>query len=106
MFVGEFEPVFGKNVRYLRGLCGLSQKSLATLVGTTSQCIRIIEEATGGISLDYRIMERLQEVFCVDIKNLTRVDFTAQQYLFPVYEDSAYPPVLHHNYDLSEKGLL
>lgn len=93
VLVGDFEPVFGKNVGYLRRQSGLTQKSLGVLVGTSQKYIQKIEQAKGFVAMDYRILMRLCEVFGVDIKNLARVDFAAQEYPFPVYADPKLPPV-------------
>ena len=87
MFIGDFEPIFGKNVRYLRSLCRMSQETLALLIGTTRYNIQKIERAKGLITMDYRIFYRLCRIFFVPPEIIFRRDLQEQGYMLTTFTE-------------------
>ena len=93
MRIGDFSPVFGSNIRYLRSLCGLTQKTLGLLVGVEGYEIRKLEHARGAVHLDSRIFKRFSQVFGVDMIAMTEKDLKKEKHRLPVYTDPDYPPI-------------
>lgn len=87
MHIGDFEPIFGKNVRYLRSLCHMSQGTLALLIGTSAYSVRKIENAKGLIGMDYRIFFRLCRIFHLSADVIFRQDLEEQGFTLPVFAD-------------------
>jgi len=102
MYIGDFAPVFGKNLRYLRRLCGMSQRTLAVLVGMEPRLIRKIEHATGTIGMDIRIYCRMREVFDLEEIDFTRQDLEEQGFSFPTYKLKHWPPVREYHDNTSK----
>ena len=102
MRVGDFSPQFGKNIRYLRTLSKLSQKSLGILVGVAAVEIRVLEHAVGVVHLDAKVLIRLTEVFGLEISDLMDRDLQAQNYQFPEYQYEHFPAVYEdlRNYEI------
>ncbi len=99
MHCGDFDPVFGKNIRYLRGLCRMSQVTLAELVGISPYYIRKIENAKGMVSMDYRAYFRLCAVFGIEEDGLFRRDLQEDRFEFPAYIHPYWKSVEESFYD-------
>ena len=93
MRVGDFSPQFGKNIRYLRTLCKLSQKSLGLLIGVNPIEIRVLENAVGVVHLDSIVLLRLTAVFGLEIGDLIDRDLRSENYQFPQYRFDYFPAV-------------
>ena len=85
MRVGDFKPIFGRNIRYLRACCGLSQATLGRLAGGTGRTIQKIEQAKGTVHLEHRFYCRICQILGVDGSMLIRTDLKAQGYRIPTY---------------------
>ena len=93
MRIGDLLPLFGGNIRYLRMLCGLSQRSLVKLVGVSAREIKKLEDASGTVHVDYRIFVRLLAVFGVDATVATERDLQKENYMLRVYTIKRFPAV-------------
>jgi len=93
MRVGDFSPQFGKNIRYLRTLSNLSQKSLGILVGVAPVEIKVLEHAVGVVHLDAGVLLRLSEIFGLEIADLMDRDLCLENYQFPEYKQDCFPAV-------------
>ena len=93
MRVGDFAPQFGKNIRYLRTLSKLSQKSLGILIGVAPFEIRVLENAVGVVHLDSIVLLRLTAVFGMEIADLMDRDLRSENYQFPQYQFEHFPAV-------------
>ena len=99
MLFGVLSPVFGKNIRYLRGLCRMSQSTLALLVGISVYYIRKIENTKAMISIDYRAYFRCCAVFGVEEDGLFRRDLQEEGFALPVYTHPYRGSVEEYFYD-------
>ena len=85
MRIGDFTPVFGKNIRYLRTLCKLSQTSLGLLSGVPTYEIRTIEHAKGMIHLDSVVLMRILQVFGLQLTDMIDRDLENEGFQLPQY---------------------
>ena len=93
MRVGDFSPVFGKNVRYLRNLCRLSQKSLGLLTGVPLHEISVLEKAVGVVHLDSQFLMRLLQIFGVELADMMDRDFAEEAFQLPLCQYVYFPAV-------------
>ena len=93
MRVGDFSPLFGRNIRYLRTLCKLSQRSLGLLAGVPAREIKTLENAVGVMHLDSVVLLRILQVFNVELADVMDRDLREENYRLPLYEDAYYPAV-------------
>ena len=93
MRVGDFSPQFGKNIRYLRTLSKLSQKSLGILVGAAATEIKVLEHAVGFVHMDANVLLRLGAVFGMELSDLMDRDLQGENYRFPEYQYADFPAV-------------
>ena len=93
MRVGDFSPSFGKNIRYLRTLSRLSQKSLGLLIGVTLAEIKKLENAVGIVHLDSNVLMRILQVFGIALSDLVDRDLEEEGYQLPWYQYVYYPAV-------------
>ena len=97
MRIGDFLPLFGGNIRYLRGCCGLSRRVLGKLVGVSTREIKKLEDVRGTVHVDYRIFMRLIEVFSVDVSDMTEKDLQKENFQLPVYASDCFPAVYENS---------
>jgi len=95
--IGDFLPLFGGNIRYLRGCCGLSRRVLGKLVGVSIREIRKLEDARGTVHVDYRMFMRLIEIFGVDGSDMTEKDLRKENFRLPVYASDCFPAVYENS---------
>lgn len=73
MIVVISNPVFGKNMRFLRRKYGLSRKSLAMLLGVDPKLIRRAEAPVWsyqGIDFPHKPLMRPEKLFRIDINQM------------------------------------
>ena len=74
MIIEISNPVFGKNLRFLRKRYRLSQTGLAGLVGLSCINLRCIEENRDSARLTPYTLYRLSDVLNVPMEDLTATD--------------------------------
>ena len=93
MRVGDFKPLFGRNIRYLRTFCRMSQRTLGLLSGVPAHEIKVLENAVGVVHLDSVVFLRILQVFGVEMADVMDRDLQKEDYRLPLYEDAYYPAV-------------
>lgn len=82
MMIVLTDPVFGKNMRYLRRRFGLSRRSMAKLLGVTVPFLRQVESPfwpKTGIDFPNRPFNRIGWIFDVNINSMVRLPMWKQE---------------------------
>lgn len=70
----ELNQLLGKNLYYLRTEYGLSQSSLARLLGISPGTLRHIEQGVPSKRTTARLLRRACEIFCISADAILRKD--------------------------------
>ena len=74
MRIGISDPVFRRNLVYLRKKYALSRRALARLIGESEWRLQCIEEGTVFAELEIKAFQRICEVFHIHSNDLTSID--------------------------------